>query len=69
MKKTVGGESKSNKLNSLDEDCLSIVENNPKTEEKQPIKKKSLLGCMKGTFVLPLPDDFDEPLEEFEEYM
>jgi hypothetical protein len=24
---------------------------------------------MKGIFVLPLPDDFDEPLEEFEEYM
>ena len=69
MKKTVGEESKSNKLNSLDEDCLSIVENTPKTEEKQPIKKKSLLGCMKGTFVLPLPDDFNEPLEEFAEYM
>jgi len=69
MEKTVGEESKSNKLSSLGEDCLSIVENTPKTEEKQPIKKKSLLGCMKGTFVLPLPDDFNEPLEEFAEYM
>jgi hypothetical protein len=69
MNKTVGEESKYNKLNSLDDDCLSIVENTPKTEEKQPIKKKSLLGCMKGTFVLPLPDDFNEPLEEFAEYM
>ncbi len=32
-------------------------------------KKHRLAGSMKGTFVLPLPDDFDEPLEEFEEYM
>ncbi|MGB3308273.1 MAG: DUF2281 domain-containing protein [Nodosilinea sp.] len=29
----------------------------------------SLAGSMKGTFVLPLPDSFDEPLEEFEGYM
>ena len=69
MEKTVGEESKSNKLSSVGEDSLSIVENTPKTEEKQPIKKRSLLGCMKGTFVLPLPDDFNEPLEEFAEYM
>ena len=26
-------------------------------------------GSMKGIFVLPLPEDFDEPLEELEEYM
>ena len=25
-------------------------------------ERKSLAGFMKGTFVLPLPDDFDEPL-------
>ncbi|MEH2267652.1 MAG: hypothetical protein V7K68_04345 [Nostoc sp.] len=24
---------------------------------------------LKGTFVLPLPNDFDEPLEVFKEYM
>ncbi|WP_229414730.1 MULTISPECIES: DUF2281 domain-containing protein [Moorena] len=24
---------------------------------------------LKGTFVLPLPDDFDEPLDDFKEYM
>ncbi|HAA33448.1 MAG TPA: hypothetical protein DCE56_44175 [Cyanobacteria bacterium UBA8553] len=24
---------------------------------------------VKGTFILPLPDDFDEPLEDFQEYM
>ena len=37
--------------------------------EIEPPKKKSLAGCMKGTFVLPLPDDFNDPLEEFAEYM
>lgn len=37
-------------------------------EEKIP-KKRRLAGSMKGTFVLPLPDSFDQPLEEFEEYM
>jgi hypothetical protein len=39
-----------------------------KAEEKSA-EKKSLAGCMKGTFVLPLPDNFDEPLVEFAEYM
>ena len=28
-----------------------------------------LAGSMKGTFVLPLPDNFDESLEEFKNYM
>ncbi|MDJ0680745.1 MAG: DUF2281 domain-containing protein [Xenococcaceae cyanobacterium MO_167.B52] len=31
--------------------------------------KKLRSGILKGTFVLPLPDDFDEPLEDFKEYM
>jgi len=31
--------------------------------------RKSLAGCLKGTFALPLPDDFNEPLDEFAEYM
>lgn len=35
--------------------------------ETEPPKKKSLAGCMKGTFVLPLPDDFNDPLEDFEQ--
>jgi len=38
-------------------------------KDTQTTKKRSLVGCMKGTFVLPLPDDFNEPLEEFAEYM
>ena len=37
-------------------------------ETKLP-KRKSLMGCMKGTFVLPLPDNFNDPLEDFAEYM
>jgi Protein of unknown function (DUF2281) len=33
------------------------------------LQKKPRSGILKGTFVLPLPDDFDEPLEVFKEYM
>lgn len=39
------------------------------TNPEEVPKNYRLAGSMKGTFVLPLPDDFDEPLEEFEEYM
>jgi hypothetical protein len=31
--------------------------------------KKRRSGILQGTFVLPLSDDFDEPLEDFKEYM
>jgi len=37
-------------------------------EENIP-RKRPLAGSMKGTFVLPLPENFDEPIEDFEEYM
>ncbi|WP_334310943.1 DUF2281 domain-containing protein [Microcystis aeruginosa] len=30
--------------------------------------KRTLAGSMKGTFVLPLANDFDAPLEDFEDY-
>ncbi len=36
--------------------------------EQNSVKKRRS-GILKGTFVLPLPDDFDEPLEDFKEYM
>lgn len=36
-------------------------------DNSPPQKRRS--GILKGTFVLPLPDDFDEPLEDFKEYM
>lgn len=34
-----------------------------------PVQKKRQAGMMKGTFILPLADDFDAPLEDFQEYM
>ncbi|NEO70597.1 DUF2281 domain-containing protein [Moorena sp. SIO3H5] len=36
---------------------------------EQHAGKKRRSGILKGTFVLPLPDDFDEPLDDFQEYM
>ncbi|EAZ90352.1 type II toxin-antitoxin system VapB family antitoxin [Crocosphaera chwakensis] len=36
---------------------------------KEITTKQKLAGSMKGTFILPLSKDFDEPLEEFEDYM
>ena len=31
--------------------------------------KKRQAGFLKGTFILPLAEDFDEPLVDFQEYM
>lgn len=36
--------------------------------EENVRKRKRKAGAFKGTFVLPLPDDFDRPLEYFKEY-
>ena len=44
------------------------AEVNTNEKEEKP-KKRRLSGSMKGTFILPLPDNFDEPLEEFLDYM
>ncbi len=38
------------------------------SQEETPIKKRRS-GILQGTFVLPLVDDFDEPLDDFKEYM
>ena len=38
------------------------------TQEKAT-KKRRVAGTMNGMFVLPLPDDFDEPLEDRKEYV
>jgi hypothetical protein len=35
------------------------------SQQEQPPQKKRRSGILKGTFVLPLPDDFDEPLADF----
>jgi Protein of unknown function (DUF2281) len=32
-------------------------------------QKKRQAGFLKGTFVLPLAEDFNAPLEDFQEYM
>ncbi|CAD5970069.1 putative conserved small protein [Planktothrix tepida] len=47
-----------------------LMENySQKTPSEQPPVKKRRSGILQGTFVLPLSDDFDEPLEDFKEYM
>ncbi len=49
-----------------------VSQHNNKSLEKVEIqtpKKRNLIGSMKGTFVLPLPDDFNDPIDDFEEYM
>ncbi len=38
------------------------------TEEKKASGKRRS-GILKGTFVLPLPDDFDAPLDDLKDYM
>ena len=40
-----------------------------RSQTEEPPKKRRLAGSMKGTFKLPLPDNFDDPIEDFEEYM
>lgn len=42
-----------------------LIKNHSKVtaEEKIPQKKRHLAGSMKGTFKLPLPEDFDAPME------
>ncbi|MEH2457671.1 type II toxin-antitoxin system VapB family antitoxin [Nostoc sp.] len=47
-----------------------LVENYSKTISQETLlQQKRRSGILKGTFLLPLPDDFDEPLEVFKEYM
>jgi hypothetical protein len=38
----------------------------PKSDQLSVKKRRS--GILKGTFILPLSDDFDEPLDDFKEY-
>ncbi len=47
-----------------------LIEKHAKNSpQKQLTKKPRIPGTMKGMFALPLPDDFDEPLEDMKEYM
>lgn len=40
---------------------------NVEPDDPQPQKRRS--GILQGMFSLPLPDDFNEPLDDFSEYM
>jgi hypothetical protein len=40
----------------------------PICEQKKYVKKHPQAGCMKGVFTY-MSDDFNEPLEDFKEYM
>jgi hypothetical protein len=46
-----------------------LIEKQGKNSTQDKPKKRRVAGTMKGMFVLPLPDDFDEPLEDMKEYM
>ena len=39
------------------------------TKSTSPPQKKRQAGFLKGTFALPLAENFNEPLEDFQEYM
>jgi len=45
-----------------------LLENHSKSNPVDGHQKKRRVGILKGTFVLPLPDDFDDPLEDFADY-
>lgn len=40
----------------------------PETSQAESPIKKRRSGILQGTFVLPLAEDFDEPLDDFKEY-
>ncbi|YAF97900.1 MAG: DUF2281 domain-containing protein [Nodularia sp. CChRGM 3473] len=47
-----------------------LVENySQAVSQESSFPKKRRSGILRGTFILPLPDNFDEPLEDFQEYM
>jgi len=57
----------------IPEDFISVVPNEvyvivKPIPEQNSAKKHPYAGCMKGTFTY-MSDDFNEPLEEFKEYM
>jgi hypothetical protein len=57
--------------NSLQQEVLHYIQFLRETYTKSTSRsqKKRQAGFLKGTFALPLPDDFNEPLEDFQEYM
>lgn len=59
------------KINSLPSDMKkeleAFVDQLMKRLKKEPQKKKRPLGLLKGK--IHIPDDFDDPLEDFKDYM
>ena len=47
-------------------DYLDFLLNKYRTNSPSPVKPRA--GCMKGTFVW-ISDDFNEPLDDFKDYM
>ena len=61
-----------NKLpDSLQQEVLHYTQFLLETHTKGTLKpqKKRQAGFIKGTFALPLAEEFNEPLEDFQEYM
>jgi hypothetical protein len=46
-----------------------LMEKHSQSDSESESSKKRRSGILKGTFVLPLPDDFDESLEDWQDYM
>ncbi|MFB6277587.1 MAG: DUF2281 domain-containing protein [Halothece sp.] len=46
-----------------------LMEKHSQIDSESESSKKRRSGILKGTFVLPLPDDFDESLEDWQDYM
>jgi Protein of unknown function (DUF2281) len=38
-----------------------------KSPQEKQTKKRRVAGTMQGMFVMPLPDDFDEPLDDMKQ--
>ena len=57
--------------NSLQQEVLHYTQFLLETHTKSTLQpqKKRQSGFLKGTFDLPLSEDFNEPLEDFQEYM
>ena len=57
--------------NSLQQEVLHYTQFLLETHTKSTLQpqNKRQTGFLKGTFALPLAEDFNEPLEDFQEYM
>jgi hypothetical protein len=58
----------------IPDDLISVIQNEvhvtvePKREPNSAKKRHPYAGCMKGVFTC-MSDDFNEPLDDFKEYM